>query len=100
MRSLLLRVFLSFWSIIVITIVVAATLGYIYAERARETLQSFEVSEAMLEASDALRENGRDGLAAWLESLPDGPCRRRSCWRSDVSAGHSRGRRPGVTRPT
>ena len=71
MRSLLLRVFLSFWSIIVITIAVAATLGYVYAERARETLQGFEVSEAMLEASDALAANGRDGLTDWLESLPD-----------------------------
>ena len=70
MRSLHLRIFLSFWLIIVLTIFTAATLGFVYAERARSSLQSFEVSEAMIEASDALRERGRDGLVTWLESLP------------------------------
>ena len=70
MRSLHLRIFLSFWLIIVLTIFTAATLGFLYAERARSSLQSFEVSEAMIEASDALRERGRDGLVTWLESLP------------------------------
>lgn len=70
MRSLLLRIFVAFWSIIVITIVIAAALGYTYAERARATVQNFEVSEAMLDASAALRAGGREGLAAWLRSLP------------------------------
>ena len=71
MRSLLLRIFVSFWSIIVITIVAAGALGYFYAERARATMQSFEVSDAMLEASASLRQNGRAGLTDWLRSLPD-----------------------------
>lgn len=71
MRSLLLRIFVSFWSIIVITIVTAAALGYFYAERVRATMQSFEVSDAMLEASASLQENGREGLTEWLRSLPD-----------------------------
>ena len=70
MRSLLIRIFVSFWSIIVITIIAAAALGYAYAERARATMQNFEVSDAMLEASVALRENGREGLVQWLRSLP------------------------------
>lgn len=70
MRSLLLRIFVAFWSIIVITIAIAAALGYTYAERARATVQNFEVSEAMLDASTALREGGREGLAEWLRSLP------------------------------
>ena len=70
MRSLLIRIFLSFWSIIVITIIAAAALGYLYAERIRATMQSFEVSDAMLQASASLRENGREGLAEWLRSLP------------------------------
>lgn len=71
MRSLLLRIFISFWSIIVITIVVAAGLGYFYAERARATMQSFEISDAMLEAGASLQEKGREGLTEWLRSLPD-----------------------------
>ncbi len=71
MRSLLIRIFISFWSIIVITIVAAAALGYMYAERARATIQNFEVSDAMLEASTALREDGREGITEWLRSLPD-----------------------------
>ncbi len=71
MRSLLLRIFISFWSIIVITIAAASALGYFYAERARATMQSFEVSDAMLEASASLQERGREGLTEWLRSLPD-----------------------------
>jgi two-component system sensor histidine kinase CpxA len=70
MRSLLLRIFLSFWLMIVITIIAAAGLGYYYAERTRAAMQSFEVSEAMLEAGEALRRGGREGLTEWLESLP------------------------------
>ena len=70
MRSLLIRIFASFWSIIVITIIAAAALGYAYAERARATLQNFEVSDAMLEASAALQADGREGLVDWLRSLP------------------------------
>ena len=69
MRSLLLRIFVSFWSIIVITIIAAGAVGYLYAERARTSIQNFEVSEAMLEASTALQESGRDGLVDWLQSL-------------------------------
>ena len=69
MRSLLLRIFISFWSIIVITIIAAGAVGYLYAERARTSIQNFEVSEAMLEASTALQENGREGLTDWLQSL-------------------------------
>jgi two-component system sensor histidine kinase CpxA len=70
MRSVLLRIFLSFWLMIVITIVAAAGLGFYYAERTRAAMQSFEVSDAMLEASEALRRDGRRGLTEWLESLP------------------------------
>jgi len=71
MRSLLIRFFVSFWSIIVITIIAAAAIGIWYAERTRETMQNFEVSDAVLEASAALREDSREGLVDWLRSLPD-----------------------------
>ncbi len=70
MRSLLIRIFISFWSIIVITIIAAGALGYFYAERVRAAMQTFEVSDAMLAASTSLRENGREGLTEWLHSLP------------------------------
>ena len=70
MRSLLIRIFVSFWSIIIITIISAGALGYAYAERVRDAVQNFEVSDAMLEASAALREDGRQGLKDWLSSLP------------------------------
>ena len=70
MRSLHLRIFLAFWLIIVLTIVMVASIGIFYAERARTSLQNFEVSEAMIEASEALRDRGRTGLVTWLESLP------------------------------
>ncbi len=70
MRSLLFRIFVAFWSIILITIVVAALIGHSYAERTRIALQSFEVGDAVLEASESLQENGREGLTDWLRSLP------------------------------
>ncbi len=72
MRSLLIRIFLSFWSIILITIIAGGALGYFYAERARTAMQNFEVSDAMLEASASLQDGGRDGLTEWLRSLPGG----------------------------
>ena len=72
MRSLLFRIFVSFWSIIVITTIAAGALGFLYAERARTSIENFAVSEAMIEASAALREHGRDGLIEWLRSL-EGP---------------------------
>lgn len=70
MRSLLIRIFVSFWSIIVITIIAAAAIGFWYAERTRATIENFEVSDSLLEASSALRENGREGLTEWLRLLP------------------------------
>lgn len=69
MRSLLVRIFLSFWLMIVITIAAAAGVGFYYAERARSAIERFEVSDAMLEASEALRVEGREGLEDWLKSL-------------------------------
>lgn len=70
MRSLLIRIFLAFWSIIIITIIAAAAIGFLYAERTRITLENFDVGDAVLEASAALREDGREGLVNWLNSLP------------------------------
>ena len=70
MRSLLLRIFVAFWSIILITIVVVAAIGYLYAERTRVALQNFEVDDAVYEASAALQDNGREGLTDWLRNLP------------------------------
>ena len=71
MRSLLVKIFVSFWAIIVITIIAAGGLGYLYAERARSAMENFEVSDAMLAASTALQEDGRAGLTEWLHGLPD-----------------------------
>lgn len=70
MRSLLIRIFVSFWSIILITIITAAAIGFSYAERTRATIEDFQVSDAVLEASEALRDGGREGLAEWLDAMP------------------------------
>lgn len=70
MRSLLIRIFASFWSIILITIITAAAIGFSYAERNRLAIENFEVSDSVLEASEALRDGGREGLAEWLDSMP------------------------------
>jgi len=70
MRSLLLRIFLSFWLIIAVTIGIAAVAGYTYAERMRDAIENFEVSDTMIDASNALQSGGREGLATWLRKLP------------------------------
>ncbi len=70
MRSLLIKIFVAFWSIILITIVIAVAVAQSYADRTRLSLQNFEAGDAVLEASEALRSNGRDGLTQWLRDLP------------------------------
>lgn len=70
MRSLLIRIFLSFWLIIGITIGIAAVAGFYYSERLRAAFENFEHGDTMLEASDALEKNGRDGLVQWLNEFP------------------------------
>lgn len=70
MNSLLIRFFLAFWLTIALTIGAASAVGYYYSERAHAAIERFEVSDAMYEASAALRSNGRQGLTEWLDSLP------------------------------
>ncbi len=70
MRSLLILIFLSFWLIIGITIGIAAVAGFYYSERLREALENFEHGDTLLEASEALEENGREGLVQWLREFP------------------------------
>lgn len=69
MRSLFLRFFVSFWLIIGITIGAGATSGYWYAERVREAIEDFEVSDSMRTASEALQTGGRKGLEDWLRDF-------------------------------
>ncbi|MEL6869138.1 MAG: ATP-binding protein [Pseudomonadota bacterium] len=70
MPSLLLRIFVSFWLIILVTIVAAGGIGMLYAERNRVALENFDMGDAVLEASAALRSDGREGLTEWLRGLP------------------------------
>jgi len=69
-RSLLLRIFLSFWLIIVVTIGTAGVAGFLYAESMRDAIESFEIGDSMLGASAALESGGRDGLKDWIEDNP------------------------------
>jgi two-component system sensor histidine kinase CpxA len=68
MRSLLFRIFLSFWLIIVITISTAGIAGFLYAERMRDAIENFEIGDSMLGASTALEAGGREGLADWVRN--------------------------------
>jgi len=69
-RSLLVRIFLSFWLIIGITIGIAAVAGFYYSERLREAMENFDHGDTILEASAALEQGGREGLVNWLEDFP------------------------------
>jgi len=68
MQSLLVRIFLSFWLIIAITIGTAALGGYWYAERIRDQIASFDLGDTMLAASAALESTGKHGLTEWLRA--------------------------------
>ncbi len=70
MRSLLVRIFLSFWLIIAITIGFAALGGYYYSERIRQAIDDYEISDTVIAASTALDTEGRPGLELWLKDLP------------------------------
>lgn len=70
MRSLLLRIFLSFWLIIGITIGVTSLAGIWYADRAQTAFENFQRGDSLVEASVALEENGRSGLVRWLRNQP------------------------------
>ena len=70
MRSLLVRIFLSFWLIIGITIGIAAVAGFYYSERLREAMENFDHGDTILEASAALEQGGREGLVKWLKDFP------------------------------
>ncbi len=70
MRSLTLRIFLSFWLIIGILIGLAALGGYAYSERLREAFENFEISDTALRASEVLERDGREGLTDWLREQP------------------------------
>lgn len=70
MRSLLLKIFLSFWLIIAVTFATAGIGGFLYAERMRDAVESFEVGDSMLAASAALEAGGRQGLAEWVKGNP------------------------------
>jgi len=69
-RSLLLRIFLSFWLIIVVTISTAGVAGFLYAERMRDAIESFDIGDSMLDASVALESGGREGLKSWIKGNP------------------------------
>jgi len=69
-RSLLVRIFLSFWLIIAITIGLAALGGYFYSEQMREAIENYEISDTVIAASTALESDGRPGLESWLGDLP------------------------------
>jgi two-component system sensor histidine kinase CpxA len=71
MRSLFLRFFVSFWLIIGITMGAAATGGFWYAERVREAIEDFDVSDSLMNASAALQADGRAGLTKWLNDFPE-----------------------------
>ncbi len=66
MHSLFLRFFLSFWLIIGIIISAAATGGFWYAEQVRESIEDFELSDPLFEASLTLENGGAPALKKWL----------------------------------
>ena len=70
MNSLLIRIFLSFWLIIAITIGTAALGGYWYAERIRSEFENFDLGDTMLEASEALDQMpGAPASEEWLARI-------------------------------
>lgn len=70
MQSLLLKIFVSFWLIIVVTFATAGVFGFLHAERMRDAIENFELGGALVDASRALESGGREGLANWVRNNP------------------------------
>jgi len=48
----------------------AGVAGFLYAERMRDAIESFDFGDAMLDASAALEAAGREGLTNWIKDNP------------------------------
>ena len=66
MRTLFLRIFLSFWLAMVLILVGGILVTAMVASARIEALENLQPSELAIEASDALEQNGLDGLREWL----------------------------------
>jgi two-component system, OmpR family, sensor kinase len=71
MKSLFLRIFLSFWLTMGLIVVAGVTVTAFFTWRSFESLQKIEMSDVADVANKILQERGVDGLRKWLAYSQD-----------------------------
>ncbi len=71
MRTLFLRIFLSFWLAMILIVGITVTVVVTDADRRLGELEGFDAPTLIQEASRTLEEDGEDGLREWLEDNTD-----------------------------
>ena len=69
MKNLFIRIFASFWLIIIITMTCAALTGYYYHQRMEQIYTNFEIDETVIRAGEILHTQGYLGLKIWLNNI-------------------------------
>ena len=69
MKNLFIRIFASFWLIIIITMTCAALAGYYYHQRMEQIYTNFEIDETTIRAGEILNTQGYSGLKIWLNNI-------------------------------
>ena len=67
--NLFIRIFASFWLIIIATMIFAAFAGYFYHTRMEEVYSNFEIDETVIRAGEILDTQGYSGLKIWLKNI-------------------------------
>ena len=68
-NNLFIRIFASFWLIIIATMIFAAFAGYFYHTRMDEVYSNFEIDETVIRAGEVLDTQGYSGLKIWLKNI-------------------------------
>ena len=68
-KNLFIRIFASFWLIIIATMIFAAFAGYFYHTRMDEVYSNFEIDETVIRAGEVLDTQGYSGLKIWLKNI-------------------------------
>lgn len=69
MKNLFIRIFASFWLIIIVTMTFAALAGYYYHQRMEQIYTNFEIDETVIRAGEILNTQGYSGLKIWLKNI-------------------------------
>ncbi len=69
MRTLFLRIFVSFWIAMLVILIGGIVVTTIVASQRIEALENLQPGDVAIEAGEALERGGLDGLRRWLRAI-------------------------------